>query len=213
MNKINLKISISEEHYNELRKLAEKFNLSVEECIEIMARMIAVSSTWIEHVKSKFKVPVDFAMVLSNLIIAGFLSFTLLCDELLSIIGASGYFSLENFELDIDENRVWLKFVPLEGSNLPIDYLEISFGRGPVYMEVGRHLELTPEEIEEVRKFINDYSRDLKTIHEFDLILAQEEDTYLLILSCIREHFNDLPNIKDFISIINDILRRISYSL
>lgn len=92
---------------------------------------------------------------------------------------AKGLYTLEDFEVDLDENHMWLFYSALAGCNLKIDAFDITIQNGSkrlttfTYIEVGEnrksaldslkeYIQTTPWDVGQLQKNLNTLKNILK---------------------------------------------------
>lgn len=212
-------LTVANDTYENLAALSDHYGEDVQDAIKDMLEIISMNSRWVTNLKDNYKVPVGLRNVLAHIIGVAFHSLSLF-NKVLEKMDVKGLYTLEDFEVDLDENYMWLFYDALAGCHLKVDAFDITIKPGLKRLTTFTYIEVRKNSkrlLEDLKKFIQNIQasaefdqipEEFEYLEDYDIEIIEEGELWTLQIDCIADSFDNLPSIRRISRFIEQIFKK-----
>ena len=213
MNK-KISLTVTEDSYKKLSSLSDFYNLDVENAIISILDVVGREEQWIINLSKDYKVPVKLTTVMSHIFFAGFHSMRTIFNEVLENLEVKGLYTLSDFDIDLDENYMWLSYAALRGCNLLIDQIDITLKSGlkglttHSYIEVKKVNNKVLGKLKELVESIEIPPREFGDVTDYKIEVEEDDEFWHLRIDFTDESLSYLPSVKGISKFVERIFKK-----
>jgi len=193
---VEISLDIPEGIYNQLNKLSETFSQDVEETVNEVLDAVSFDIRWLVESKKVDIIPLSIRYKISRRLFSGRMTENILIDKILKVLNAEGHFGASDMEIDLDDNRIWIYYDALRGSNLFVDSFDVTFTglkslTADCIVDVAEDDHETLGRVEEhamrIRRTSKELSEEFRDLDPWDVFVLAQDETSI----CLRVHFSE----------------------
>jgi len=211
-------LSIPEDNYAKLATLCDFYKLDVKQTISDILYVMGLKSQSIIYTNKEYKVPVKLTTIILDLFDAGFKTTHSLFNVVLEKLGVKGLFTLDDFDIKLDENHMWLLYIALEGCGLCVDEFDVTIGPGTMRLTATSFIDtenVSSEALEKLKGIVHNIEEEGKPnppkefyeLEEYSIEIEEEEDSWALKFDCYAS-FDSSPKISTISKYFERIFKR-----
>jgi len=124
---VEISLDIPEIFYDQLIKLSETYSQDVEEILNELLEAVSFGIRYLDESKKVDSIPLSVGNKIISRLDSGRMADHFLFDHILKELNAEGHFVASDMEIDLDDNRIWIYYGSLRGSNLLVDSFDVTF--------------------------------------------------------------------------------------
>lgn len=207
MNKrYTVSLTISDELYEKLNKLCREFNIKFEHFMRQLLDSLAETEDMLLKFKRDIKVPINTNSFFYNIFNTYCIIWTNLFSRVLEVLNARGYYVVDDFDIDLNEMNIYITYVALEHTKIPIDAFSILLARGFVHLSTISCINLSENEIVKLKERIKERVDEFADLLDYRIEIEEGEGFQYLIIDILEEKLEYLPSLQVISLVINKLL-------
>lgn len=210
---VKLLIDIPKESYDQLNELSETYKADINELVQDVISVLGNHVNGITQLSDQYIAPYKLTTLLYHILDAGIFSSFLIFYKILEALEAKGRFIAQDYEIDLDDFRLWINYFNLVGSDFLIDGFDITLQTHSVILTANSSFEKNEvsEQMVDRLKQIIDEMEDLEIELPDELVESEfeftvlDDDVITVQLDIYEENFSYLPTIPVIDSLFQTI--------
>jgi hypothetical protein len=212
---VEISIDIPDSIYEQLDELSETFSQAVEETINEVLEAVIFELRWLVNLKKEDPVSRNIRSKISDQLYSARMTDGALFIKILKELNAEGLFIANDMEIDLDDNRIWIYYHALDGSNLFVDSFDVTLTglkslSADCIIQVDEDDYETLDKVKEHAMKVSESSELPEEFYDLDFweidILAQDETSICLRADFSEESLEYLPSIPVISELFEKIL-------
>ena len=216
-----LSLGIPQNTHEQLVALSDFYKQDVAETINNILDVVGHLSQSIITIAKEYQVPVTLNATIQALFETGIHSTYSLFNVLLENLGVKGLFALEDFDIKLDEKRMWFLYDALVGCDLYVDQFDVTVEPGVLRLTTTSFIDVEKvgsKALEELKTLVQtiEENEDLELPEEFyeledysvEVDEGESDENWTLTVDCTAESFDYSPTVRSISEFVGKIFEK-----
>ncbi|NIO38283.1 hypothetical protein GTO27_11365 [Candidatus Bathyarchaeota archaeon] len=189
-------------------------NQDVKDVIITILSVVGWEADQIASLAKDYKVPVKLRSIMSQICGAGLHSIRSLFNDVLENLDVKGLYVLSDFDINLDENHMWLSYAALINCNLLIDGFYVTLEPGlkglttNTYIETEKVNKKALGKLKELIKTV-EIPDEFSDLDHYAFEIEEDEENWTFTIDFSAESLTHLPSVKRISEFVEQILRKV----
>lgn len=206
-------LDLPENIYEKLSSISNIYNEEIDTTLVNILNVVGTESSWLENFRENYKVPIGSQNVLAHMLLAANHSMGFF-NQVLEELNAKGFFAIEDFEYDLEENYFTFRYAGLQGSDFCIDGMSLTLKPNEISLRTESTIDVRSisksslEKLKQaVKKFDEPEGLTFAWLENYSVDLeADDEEFWTLVVNCEGDCFDNFPTIEEISSVVKTLL-------
>lgn len=206
-------LNISDESYEKLASLSDFYKQDLENTIVTILDVVGSEGQWIINLSQEYKVPVKLDTVMFHMLDAGISSIYSLFNNVLEKLGVKGLYVLEDLEVDLDEDYIFLIYDALAGCNLHIDCFDLTLKSGLKTLSTRSLIKvekINKQTLEKLKELVRSVAEpeEFVDLEDYHIEIEEDEEFWTLRIDCMAEALDYFPSVKRISKFVGQLFKK-----